>query len=573
MQARKSAVTMGETLSSAPRSLTFLSSRGFEGHLRRIIGEPEFVHGLAVPVRGRMSALTALWGVGVGKVIWSTDARRMNELHPALRPRASDAAWFICVMRSFRNDYAKHCTVHTNRCEWRFYERGECCKHARPMTVAKKTHGGYARPHPSHLSMAKAKRSQTKIGIALDTSELILTTLANAARLTPVPYLQNAAGVALNIVNIIQGVQSNKSAFLRLANDACALVYIILCRDKEKVPGVAAVTPAYLDHARELADTLHEIYNYTKLQSSRNKLIRMIQYKSDAATIQEYRDRLKQSLDIFTLKSTMSIQDTLAAIKEQVSTMADQTRDIHEREVKRQESLEMEAAKQASLDAEKASEKVKLEQELEKSRSEQERTDKEKAEQERVEKERAEKARAAAEAIKGEQERVEAARAKAGQDQSNVEQKAHQQSHVPESQPTLSSNPFRQQNPFFNRTNSSSSAPHSASSTAQSTPFGVHSALPGPQFALYGGNPALPGLKSLPYLQSAPGLHPPFPGLQYAHPGLYSSPASYMSVAGDRNTYSGSVVNTNSGNTSNTVITNSNNDNSVRTYQGRGRRR
>lgn len=40
--------------------------------------------------------------------------------------------------------------------------------------------------------------------LVLDTSDLVLTVVRDAARLAPIPYLQDAAGLALTIVNLIQ---------------------------------------------------------------------------------------------------------------------------------------------------------------------------------------------------------------------------------------------------------------------------------------------------------------------------------------------------------------------------------
>ena len=49
--------------------------------------------------------------------------------------------------------------------------------------------------------------------LALDTSDLVLTVLRDAARLAPIPYLKDAAGLALEIVNLIQ-VSRNLPVFL-----------------------------------------------------------------------------------------------------------------------------------------------------------------------------------------------------------------------------------------------------------------------------------------------------------------------------------------------------------------------
>ncbi|KAG6916692.1 hypothetical protein DXG01_005759 [Tephrocybe rancida] len=159
--------------------------------------------------------------------------------------------------------------------------------------------------------------------LALDTSDVVLSTLADAAKLTPVPYLQEASGAALGIVKIIQGVRSNKDAFQRLASDACALVYIVLCSEGRGNEGMATVSPTYLQHARELAETVRDIYVFAEAQASRNIALRIIQYKSDTGTIQEYRDRLRQSLDVFNLESNIAIQETLALIQGQLAGIAE----------------------------------------------------------------------------------------------------------------------------------------------------------------------------------------------------------------------------------------------------------
>jgi hypothetical protein len=55
------------------------------------------------------------------------------------------------------------------------------------------------------------KRTHTKpgtgseaIGIAVDTTTLVLTVARDASRFVPLPLVQNVAGLALNIINIIQ---------------------------------------------------------------------------------------------------------------------------------------------------------------------------------------------------------------------------------------------------------------------------------------------------------------------------------------------------------------------------------
>ncbi|KAF8059475.1 hypothetical protein FPV67DRAFT_443378 [Lyophyllum atratum] len=408
----------------------------------------------------------------------------------------------------------------------------------------------------------------SRLAIALDSSELVLSTLADAARLTPVPYLQEAAGVALGIINMIQGVKSNKSSFHRLGNDACALVYIILCREDKAAVGVVTVTPAYLDHARDLAETLHEIYNYTKRQASRNRLLRMLQYKSDAGTVQEYRDRLKHSLDLFSVKSSLSIQDALASIQEQLTRMGDQAKELRD-EQQRHESVKTEAQKREFERLAKVaeeSENAKREKYAETEQLERERAEKERAEHALAEQARAERARD--ERSRLERVRLEAERAETARVREEERIALHQKDAVPATTPA--SNPFRQQNPFFQDQHSSSSSLQSNHPDLRPAPSGAHSPILESHFTSPGSNPTIPGLQFTPGIQSSPGLHSGIPGLQFANPGLSSAHGSYMSVGGDQHRYSNSVINTNSGNTSNHTVTNSNNDSSVKLHYGRG---
>ncbi|KAF8079400.1 hypothetical protein FPV67DRAFT_1444530 [Lyophyllum atratum] len=409
----------------------------------------------------------------------------------------------------------------------------------------------------------------SKFAIALDSSELVLSTLADAARLTPVPYLQEAAGVALGIINMIQGVKSNKSSFHRLGNDACALVYIILCREDKAAVRVATVTPAYLDHARDLAETLHEIYNYTKRQASRNRLLRMLQYKSDAGTVQEYRDRLKHSLDLFSVKSSLSIQDALVSIQEQLTRMGDQAKELHRDEQQRHESVKTEApereferlARVAEERENALKEKYAETEKLERERAEKERAGYALTEQARAERARDERSRL-------ERVRLEAERSESARVRDEERMALHQKNSVPATTPD--SNPFRQQNPFFQDQHSSSSSLQPNHPNLQPPLSGAHSPIPGSQSTSRGGNPTIPGLQFTPGIQSSPGLYSGIPGLHFANPGLDSAHGSYMSVGGDQNRYSNSVINTNSGNTSSHTVTDSNNDSSVRMYHGSG---
>ncbi|KAG6867585.1 hypothetical protein C0993_000874 [Termitomyces sp. T159_Od127] len=167
--------------------------------------------------------------------------------------------------------------------------------------------------------------ASTSAGIALDTCELVSSTLSKAAQLTPVPYLATAAGLALNLIDIVQNFKSNGDAFSQLGKDASEIVSFILTKDPRAKQDVATLPPEYLEHAKELSQTLSDIYKFAEAQTSRNKVLRVFQSKSDVATIHDCRERLKHSVDVFNIKSIMLMQDTLASIQDQLEGIAEQT--------------------------------------------------------------------------------------------------------------------------------------------------------------------------------------------------------------------------------------------------------
>lgn len=142
-------------------------------------------------------------------------------------------------------------------------------------------------------------------------------TLATAAQAAKIPYLQEAAKLALNIVNVAQNVRSHKESFQRLANDSCQLVYVILLTvDKRE-----SLSAELLDNLRELLRKLSEIERFSRKEADRGVVIRAIKHKSDLDTISEFREGLRQSLDVFGLKSSISIQDNLSKMAEHLKEM------------------------------------------------------------------------------------------------------------------------------------------------------------------------------------------------------------------------------------------------------------
>ncbi|KAM6503140.1 hypothetical protein JOM56_000083 [Amanita muscaria] len=92
----------------------------------------------------------------------------------------------------------------------------------------------------SEVAERLENRAET-ISTALDLSVFVLKTLQCVARISPVPFLFNAATIALSIAEEVQKTQSNKGGFKELAKDSCNIVYEIinLQKDVSTLEGVA----------------------------------------------------------------------------------------------------------------------------------------------------------------------------------------------------------------------------------------------------------------------------------------------------------------------------------------------
>ncbi|KAF8079394.1 hypothetical protein FPV67DRAFT_116486 [Lyophyllum atratum] len=154
----------------------------------------------------------------------------------------------------------------------------------------------------------KSKGPST-LAIASRTTHFVLEALdATAGRLDATVSMQEAAGLARRLYEMVEiqpdGLKGDM--FQELANDVCALVYIFLYRDK-----TSAVSKD-TDNHEALAKTIREIHYYTKTHASRSNVARVMQRKSDDATIQMYRDRLRNSLG--PSDPTLSIQGILVSV-------------------------------------------------------------------------------------------------------------------------------------------------------------------------------------------------------------------------------------------------------------------
>ncbi|RDB24523.1 hypothetical protein Hypma_008331 [Hypsizygus marmoreus] len=340
-----------------------------------------------------------------------------------------------------------------------------------------------------------SKNTRKRTDIALHASEVILSTLQNAARLTPLPFLRDAATLAVGIITAAQGARGNKDALQRLGNDAGALVCAVISKEKDQADGLGTLRTMNAN-LEELISTLSSIKKFAKKHASRNFLVRMMLHKHDLAQIQEYRESLRHALDLFGLRSTLELQENVSRIVQLVSERST-TNDISS------QAIQQPGSRGAQI----------------------QRRD---------------------ESLEGGNHNVGADRVMLQRDSEEggeTTQPLPADDRHPQTVPDASRQSGPQAGPFAA---ASSSARQSESPSPQ--PNGLASGTP---------IPPSPPPSPLPHTNTNPFLDSPQFG--------------FTSVSGNYNVVRGGVRNTNSGNTTTTIVSGSGNDSSVRTRRGRRR--
>ncbi|KAF9553379.1 hypothetical protein CPC08DRAFT_713796 [Agrocybe pediades] len=142
---------------------------------------------------------------------------------------------------------------------------------------------------------------------------LLLGVLQDAAEeLVPVPYLKQAAGVTLKIIEAVQRLKDNKADFQRLAQDASELIATIFDRYKNSPDQASWPPPEIAQIIYELLGTLTEILHFVEQQVHKNRAIRLINSKVDVGKVKEYRERLQAAVEKFQISSHLNLNESVA---------------------------------------------------------------------------------------------------------------------------------------------------------------------------------------------------------------------------------------------------------------------
>jgi len=170
-------------------------------------------------------------------------------------------------------------------------------------------------------------------------------TLGNTAHLLPVTDLKRA----VELTHEIQAI-ANKGKFQRLANDARDVVEAITRCTEQCSDGAKTEIPQDLRaNLRNLVSTLSAIQRFAKRRAGQNKLFRTLMHIPDHRAIQKYRQELRQSLDLFRLKSTLDMQEGIARLVKQQGELSKASKGLNLPNVSRYEQHGIDRAEDPSV--------------------------------------------------------------------------------------------------------------------------------------------------------------------------------------------------------------------------------
>ncbi|KAJ6580745.1 hypothetical protein B0H19DRAFT_1060474 [Mycena capillaripes] len=144
------------------------------------------------------------------------------------------------------------------------------------------------------------------VGIALEATRAGLSMMATVVPIAPIPYAQQVISLGESILAMVQRVRSNKTDFQQLAKDIRDLV--------RAAEGSRAQSSHMKENLGNLISLLEEIKDFVLDHTSHNLLHRIISSSMDASKVQEYREQIRQALDLFELKTQISTHENTERI-------------------------------------------------------------------------------------------------------------------------------------------------------------------------------------------------------------------------------------------------------------------
>ncbi|KAJ8703304.1 hypothetical protein PTI98_001939 [Pleurotus ostreatus] len=163
---------------------------------------------------------------------------------------------------------------------------------------------------------------QRKGGPVLDVLDIWLNALKNAGAITQLPYMKEAAGVLLQVVNAIQAVRDNQDAFIRLVDHAGC---IILSATRTMQPP-REITDDMKSALKKIHDVVLKIKSLSDNRTNRTRLRRFLHAGSDKVEIGKLREDLNAAVQIFGVDAAMILNADINMLTEYVRQLMNEAR-------------------------------------------------------------------------------------------------------------------------------------------------------------------------------------------------------------------------------------------------------
>ncbi|KJA22223.1 hypothetical protein HYPSUDRAFT_54966 [Hypholoma sublateritium FD-334 SS-4] len=132
-----------------------------------------------------------------------------------------------------------------------------------------------------------------------------------ASNYAPVPGLQQAASAVLQIVQTIQQAKDNKAAWRILADEATALIAVVWSSYQKSSSKENWPPDGLRTDIQNLVVTMAAIDEFATQKVKRSGLKRLVSSSSDLAKINEYRSKLRSSVERFEVSSHLKMNSAL----------------------------------------------------------------------------------------------------------------------------------------------------------------------------------------------------------------------------------------------------------------------
>ncbi|KAF9538967.1 hypothetical protein CPC08DRAFT_824593 [Agrocybe pediades] len=218
------------------------------------------------------------------------------------------------------------------------------------------------------MSSGRVQKNNSTKANWLETSfnggALLLSIVSDAAGLTPVPYLKQAAGLTLRIIEAVQLLKDNKAGFQRLADDATGLISTIFDRYKNSQDQASWPPPKIAEIIYELLGTLTQILHFVEKEGRKKRIIRFTNGKADVGKMKEYREKLQGAVEKFKVSSDLIMHESVEHLMKLISPQEQPISShptAYEEASEMQAKIEADRRKKEEMEAKAAEERRQME--------------------------------------------------------------------------------------------------------------------------------------------------------------------------------------------------------------------